>query len=65
MGYYQIIADNFQSTIETIAMSADELATTIESGSQLMARALWLNAKSSPAATALTPRWLSCLPAIC
>jgi phosphoheptose isomerase len=40
MGYYQIIADNFQSTIETIAMSADDLATTIEHGSQLMARAL-------------------------
>lgn len=40
MGYYQIIADNFQSTIETIAMSADDLATTIERGSQLMARAL-------------------------
>jgi phosphoheptose isomerase len=40
MSYYQIIADNFQSTIETIAMSADDLATTIESGSQLMASAL-------------------------
>lgn len=40
MGYYQIIADNFQSTIETIAMSADDLAITIERGSQLMARAL-------------------------
>jgi phosphoheptose isomerase len=40
MGYYQIIADNFQSTIEMIAMSADDLATTIERGSQLMARAL-------------------------
>jgi phosphoheptose isomerase len=40
MAYYQIIADNFQSTIETIAMSADDLATTIERGSQLMARAL-------------------------
>lgn len=40
MSFYQIIADNFQSTIETIAMSADDLATTIESGSQLMARAL-------------------------
>ena len=40
MAYYQIIADNFQSTIETITMSADDLATTIERGSQLMARAL-------------------------
>jgi len=40
MAYYQIIADNFQSTIETIAMSADDLAATIERGSQLMARAL-------------------------
>jgi len=40
MAYYQIIADNFQSTIETIVMSADDLAATIERGSQLMARAL-------------------------
>jgi phosphoheptose isomerase len=40
MGYYEIIADNFQSTIETIALSADDLATTIERGSHLMSRAL-------------------------
>ncbi len=40
MKYYQIIADNFQSTIETIAMSVDTLAETIERGSQLMATAL-------------------------
>lgn len=45
MSYYQIIADNFQSTIETIAMSADDLATTIERGSQLMARALLADRK--------------------
>ena len=45
MGYYQIIADNFQSTIETIAMCADDLATTIELGSQLMASALLADRK--------------------
>jgi D-sedoheptulose 7-phosphate isomerase len=45
MDYYKIIADNFQSTIETIAMSVDELAETIERGSQLMARALLADRK--------------------
>lgn len=45
MGYYQIIADNFQSTIETIAMCADDLATMIELGSQLMERALLADRK--------------------
>jgi phosphoheptose isomerase len=45
MGYYQIIADNFQSTIETIAMSADDLATAIERGSHLMASALLADRK--------------------
>ncbi|MEH6635596.1 MAG: SIS domain-containing protein [Halioglobus sp.] len=40
MNYYQIIAANFQDTIETIAMSADNLAEPIELGSQLMAKAL-------------------------
>ena len=40
MDYYRIIADNFQTTIETIAMSVDTLAEPIELGSQLMVRAL-------------------------
>ena len=40
MDYYQIISDNFQTTIETIAMSVDNLAEPIERGSRLMARAL-------------------------
>jgi phosphoheptose isomerase len=40
MDYYQTIAENFQSTIETIALSVDTLAEPIERGSQLMARAL-------------------------
>ena len=40
MNYYQLIADNFQSTIETIAMSADTLADAIERGSQLMSTCL-------------------------
>ena len=40
MDHYQIIADNFQNTIETIAMSVDELAHPIEQGSHLMAQAL-------------------------
>lgn len=45
MDYYQIIADNFQSTIETIAMSVDSLAETIEHSSQLMAKALLADRK--------------------
>ena len=40
MDYYQIIAKNFQSTIETIALSVDDLAHLIELGSQLMTQAL-------------------------
>ena len=40
MNYYQIIADNFQNTIDTIAMSVDNLAEPIERGSQLMTRSL-------------------------
>lgn len=40
MDYYQIIANNFQATIETIAMSVDDLAEPIERGRQLMANAL-------------------------
>ena len=40
MDYYQVISDNFQTTIETIAMSVDNLAQPIEQGSQLMAQAL-------------------------
>lgn len=40
MDYYQIIAENFQNTIETIAMSVDTLAQPIEQGSRLMAGAL-------------------------
>ena len=40
MDYYPIIAANFQDTIETIAMSVDDLATVIERASQLMASAL-------------------------
>jgi D-sedoheptulose 7-phosphate isomerase len=40
MDYYQIIANNFQTTIETIALSVDDLAQGMEQGSQLMTRAL-------------------------
>ena len=40
MYYYPIIAANFQSTIETISMSVDDLAVMIARGSQLMASAL-------------------------
>jgi D-sedoheptulose 7-phosphate isomerase len=45
MDYYRIIADNFQSTIETIAMSVDSLAEMIEQSSHLMARALLADRK--------------------
>jgi D-sedoheptulose 7-phosphate isomerase len=45
MNHYQIIADNFQNTIETIAMSVDSLAEAIEHGGQLMARALLADRK--------------------
>jgi phosphoheptose isomerase len=40
MDYYDIIAGNFQATIESIAMSVDELAGPIEAASQLMTQAL-------------------------
>jgi phosphoheptose isomerase len=45
MDYYQLIADNFQETIETIAMSVDDLAIAIERGSQLMSAALLTDRK--------------------
>ena len=45
MDYYQIIADNFQSTIETIAMSVDNLAPPIQRSSELMAAALLADRK--------------------
>jgi len=40
MNYYDIIAGNFQATIDSIAMSVDDLAGPIEGASQLMAQAL-------------------------
>ena len=40
MDYYDIIAENFQSTIEVIAMSVDSLAERIGRGSELMVQAL-------------------------
>jgi len=40
MEYYPIIAENFQSTIQTIALSVDNLAEPLEKGSQLLSRAL-------------------------
>jgi phosphoheptose isomerase len=40
MDYYRIIADGFQRTIETIALSVDDVAGKIELGGQLMASAL-------------------------
>lgn len=40
MDYYDIIAENFQSTIEIIAMSVDSLAERIGRGSELMVQAL-------------------------
>jgi D-sedoheptulose 7-phosphate isomerase len=45
MDHYQIIAANFQDTIETIAMSVDTLADSIEKGSQLMVEALLADRK--------------------
>lgn len=45
MDYYRIIADNFKNTIETIALSVDDLAERIERGSQLMASALLADRK--------------------
>jgi len=40
MDYYQIIANNFQATIETIALSVDQLAEPIADASQMMTQAL-------------------------
>ena len=40
MDYYQIISENFQSTIETIALSVDELAEPIERASRVLVQAL-------------------------
>lgn len=40
MDYYQIISENFQGTIETIAVSVDSLAGPIEQACQLMVAAL-------------------------
>ena len=45
MDYYQIIANNFQTTIETISLSVDDLAEMIELGSQLMTNALLADRK--------------------
>ena len=45
MDSYQIIAENFQSTIETIAMSVDALAEAIARASQLMVTALLADRK--------------------
>ena len=45
MDYYQIIANNFQRTIETIALSVDDLAEQIERGSQLIVTALLADRK--------------------
>lgn len=40
MDYYQIISDNFQDTIETIALSVDTLAEPVGLASQLMVTTL-------------------------
>ena len=40
MDFYQIIAENFQSTIETIALSVDNIAEPIQSASQVLVTAL-------------------------
>lgn len=45
MDYYQIISENFQSTIETIAASVDTLAEPIELASQLLVQALLADRK--------------------
>ena len=64
MDHYQIIAANFQDTIETIAMSVDTLAGTIEKGSQLMVEALLADRKIIPVAMVWMGRWPSYLPVI-
>ncbi len=40
MDYYQIISNNFQSTIETIAVSVDPLAEPVGRASEIMVQAL-------------------------
>lgn len=45
MDYYNMIAGRFQRTIETIAMSVDNLAAPIEHASQLMTAALLADRK--------------------
>jgi D-sedoheptulose 7-phosphate isomerase len=45
MDNYKIIADNFKRTIETIALSVDDLAGKIERGAQIMATALLADRK--------------------
>ena len=45
MDYYQLIASNFQATIEVLAMSVDDLAEPIAQGSQLMSEALLADRK--------------------
>lgn len=40
MDHYQIIANRFQQTIETIAMSVDQLADPISRGSEMMTQVL-------------------------
>lgn len=45
MDYYDLIATGFQSTIENIAMSVDNLAGPVESGSELLAGALLTECK--------------------
>lgn len=45
MDYYRIISENFQGTIETIALSVDSLAAPIELASQVMAGVLLADRK--------------------
>tara|TARA_R110002110_G_scaffold91264_2_gene237610 strand:+ start:239181 stop:239780 length:600 start_codon:yes stop_codon:yes gene_type:complete len=45
MSYYDIIAGNFQATIETIALSVDDLAHPIEASAHLMTETLLQDGK--------------------
>lgn len=45
MDYYQIIAERFQGTIETIAMSVDQLAAPIGQATELMTQTLLQDGK--------------------
>lgn len=45
MDHYRIIAENFQDTVETITMSVDNLADSIQRGSQLVVEALLADRK--------------------